>query len=1279
MNSPHTGEPKPEPAQHHGATQHHGADDALTPPSEQMPPSAGQRSRIVPPSPPAPVPEPRAKSTAAAEPASPDEVDRSQLRRAPSSTASAPSSNSQAGSHTHSVADATAGRDASLETSQRLKASSSQAARLGDAHRDSFSRSAVATKERNADLEKRAPADVEKASDSDVVRSTGSMAIATLFSRITGFLRTVALGATLGTPVASAFNTANTLPNLITEIVLGAVLTSLVVPVLVRAEKEDPDKGAAFIRRLFTLSMSLLIVVTVVAVLGARFLTTLSLGADGQVNIIQSGSFAYLLLPQIFFYGIFALFMAVLNTKGIFKPGAWAPVANNIVTLAVLGLYWIVPGSLNPSAPSAVTDPHVLLLGLGTTAGVVVQALIMIRPLRRAGVDLRPLWGLDERLKTFGGMALAIVVYVAISQAGYIITNRIASASDVGAPFIYQQHWLLLQVPYGIVGVTLLTAIMPRLSRNAADGDDKGVVRDLTLATKLTFIALIPIVVFFTGEGRAIAQALFAYGRFDEISAERLGLTLAFSAFTLIPYSLVLLHLRVFYAREEAWTPTFIIGGITITKVVLSYAAPHIASSPSRVVILLGAANGFGFLAGAMIGGFLLRRKLGHVGTKEVAWTTGWALSASLVGLVAAWLADWGLDSVGHTIFAHFGSFGVLVKLAVVGIIFLIGTGITLSFSGLPEVHNLGAALRRIPGMRRFIRPDTSKQIEVGTPTEAEVSTQIVAADAFNASPVPPPMSAGVVRGPRLVPGAPVSGGRFRLIASHGNVPGARFWQAKEQSTGRMVALVFVDTTGTAPLAPISPARAASAAAEVLRRTRLLARLNHPGIAPGIEVSAYRSGCLVVADWVPGSSLKSVVEDGDVDPYAAAYAVSTLSDAVHSAHHEAHTPLGLDNKSRIRIDTNGTAILAFPAVLPQASTDQDLTAISCVLDMLIDDSAPDPIRAVREEAHKSAARAVAMAAAAESGQATADGAAEEKEAPEILSAGELATNLKDVGLAHPSDSVSLAIPVDPAPPAVPEERRGFGSKGYSSRTLVAMGAMVILMVTLLAGLTAYLAGLVSGDSKEAPINTDSLQGTHVTTAPRQLPVIQPLGLAFMLDDDAPARDEWHLAPQLVDDDADTAVPSNGRYLVMLQHPVEVRHIVINSTGKGPQVTVRAVPPTALKDLPLADSPETQQGITLGGVDSFPVLAEATLSSSRTTLDIEAGGPIAGAVIVEFTPAAEATPEATPTTTISTPKEGTRTAEAPKAIEIKDISVVGMTSEDAAKASEAARNDPAPKP
>ena len=98
----------------------------------------------------------------------------------------------------------------------------------------------------------------------------------------------------------------------------------------------------------------------------------------------------------------------------------------------------------------------------------------------KAGINLRPKWGLDARIKQFGGMALAIITYVAISQLGYVVTSRVAAYADAGAPLVYQNAWLMLQVPYGVIGVTLLTAIMPRLSRNAADGDVDAVVRDLT-------------------------------------------------------------------------------------------------------------------------------------------------------------------------------------------------------------------------------------------------------------------------------------------------------------------------------------------------------------------------------------------------------------------------------------------------------------------------------------------------------------------------------------------------------------------------------------------------------------------------------------------------------------------------------------------------------------------------------------------------------------------------------------------------------------------------------
>ena len=155
--------------------------------------------------------------------------------------------------------------------------------------------------------------DATNNSDGAVVRATGSMAIATLISRITGFLRQMLIGATLGDIVGNAFGVANQIPNLVTEIVLGAVLTSLVVPVLIRAEKEDEDRGETFIRELFTLATILLGAVTILAVIGAPLLTRLMAPGDSKVNAIQATSLAYLLLPQILFYGLFALFQAILN------------------------------------------------------------------------------------------------------------------------------------------------------------------------------------------------------------------------------------------------------------------------------------------------------------------------------------------------------------------------------------------------------------------------------------------------------------------------------------------------------------------------------------------------------------------------------------------------------------------------------------------------------------------------------------------------------------------------------------------------------------------------------------------------------------------------------------------------------------------------------------------------------------------------------------------------------------------------------------------------------
>ncbi|MCK7637201.1 murein biosynthesis integral membrane protein MurJ [Corynebacterium sp. P7202] len=1111
----------------------------------------GQRERIIPPSPPAPVPVSR-PVTSTRQPV----VDLSRLTLAPAAV------------------------NSGMDIGRPLVDTRT----VTDRHPDA---DAVSRPER-------------RATDSEVVRSTGSMAVATLISRITGFLRNAAIGATMGTAVGSAFNTANTLPNLITEIVLGAVLTSLVVPVLVRAEKEDPDNGAAFIRRLFTLSVTLLTVVTVISVGTAGLLATLTLGRDGEVNLSQASAFAYLLLPQIFFYGIFSLFMAILNTKGVFKPGAWAPVANNVVVLVVLALYWMLPGGLAPDEQVSLTDPHVLLLGLGTTLGVVIQAMIMVKPLRDAGIDLRPLWGIDDRLKQFGGMAMAIIVYVAISQAGYIVVTRIASASSDSAPLIYQQAWLLLQVPYGIIGVTLLTAIMPRLSRNAADGDDAAVVNDLTLATKLTFVAMIPVIVFFTAFGTQIANALFAYGLFSRDSANILGWTLSFSAFTLLPYALVLLHLRVFYAREQAWTPTFIIAGITGTKVLLSLLAPLVATSPSRVVILLGAANGFGFAAGAVIGAFLLRRKLGSLNGLSILRSSMWALGSSAVGALVALALDTALVHLAAALFDALGSIGFFLRCGVAGVIFLITTGLVLSRSGLPEVRSMGGLLGRVPVLRRFITASARNGEGVDKATPEEISSQIITVEPFNASPVPPPMSAGVVRGPRLVPGAPVSDGRFRLLADHGSVPGARFWQAREIATGREVALVFVDTTGQVPAAPVSPVESAATAREIARRTRLLGRLGATGIARGISVSSYRSGCLVVADWVPGSSLVTVAE-GEVEPRAAALAVSYLADAAAAAHAE-NQPLGLEHRSRIRIDTSGRAILAFPAVLPDATVEEDLDSIGAGLALLVGEDGPGAITELSGEA-----RIAGRSGASDAGQPT---------------AADLAVRLREVGLSDDEESTPRVMVEDERTPK-PASTPGFGSAEYSGRMIAAIAALSVTLVVVIAVAALYLASVFGGGRAESPVNSDSIASApSVARTPDKPGAVTEIPLASAVEwepgEVAPGtEDNPELAPLAIDGDPSTGWRTD-RYLQQFAAPPAAL-----KTGVG--LLVDLAEPARITEVTVtAERPGT--GIRIYGVPDGPLvsfdraveLGETHLSGGRGTVTTEVpstDGPVFTRILV----------------------------------------------------------------
>jgi putative peptidoglycan lipid II flippase len=521
-----------------------------------------------------------------------------------------------------------------------------------------------------------------KRSEPSLGRSSSLMALGSLASRITGFLRQVALFTVLGATVLNdSYTLANTLPNIVYELLIGGALSSMMIPLLVRAQREDPDGGEAYTRKLITLAGAALLVATAAGLLAAPLLTQLYLGgqttstADPQLATML----AYMLLPQIFFYGLGALLGAVLNSRGSFGAFGWAPVLNNVVVLGVVGVYLVVPD-----------DARLLVLGVGTTLGIAAQTLVLVPAARRVGFRYRPQWGWDPRLTKAAGLGAWAVVYVLIGQAGLIVTTRVATGADGGAFAIYTNAWLLLQVPYGVLGVSLLTALMPRLSRAASEGRTGDVASDLGLGGRLASVLLVPISVLLTVFGTPVGIALFGLRAGNLDGATQLGAALAVSAFGLLPFALTMLQARVFYALTAHRTATLVQLCTVAAKIPLMLACPALLA-PEDVVLGLAVANSASFVVGAVLGQLLLRRMLGRVPTGEVLGTAGRALLAGAAGILLA---------AGVVALLGAGPLAGLAPLArawaELGVAVVIGGPVTVLVMRLLRVREVGAVLTRL-------------------------------------------------------------------------------------------------------------------------------------------------------------------------------------------------------------------------------------------------------------------------------------------------------------------------------------------------------------------------------------------------------------------------------------------------------------------------------------------------------------------------------------------------------------------------------------------------------
>ena len=317
---------------------------------------------------------------------------------------------------------------------------------------------------------------------SSLGRASAILGAGTLVSRLTGVVRSIVLVAALGSVgsgAADAFTIANQLPNNIYAIISTGILTGVLVPQIVRAAKHA-DGGGAFVSKLLTLGTVVLVVVTGLATLAAPLLMQLyARFTDEQLALAIA--LAYWCIPQLFFYGLYALVGETLNARRVFGPYTWAPIVNNIVSIAGFVTFIVLFGPERNDVMTWTPD-MITLLGGTATLGIAVQAGVLLLFWRRSGLRFRPdfAWR-GMGLRTMGTLAWWTFWMVVVGQvAGLIQTRVVSAASDVAASAATMAFaWFIFILPYSVIAVSIGTPYFTQLSEHAAAGRDDDVRADL--------------------------------------------------------------------------------------------------------------------------------------------------------------------------------------------------------------------------------------------------------------------------------------------------------------------------------------------------------------------------------------------------------------------------------------------------------------------------------------------------------------------------------------------------------------------------------------------------------------------------------------------------------------------------------------------------------------------------------------------------------------------------------------------------------------------------------
>jgi putative peptidoglycan lipid II flippase len=478
----------------------------------------------------------------------------------------------------------------------------------------------------------------------DLVANSAVMALGTIISRATGLLRDIMMTAALGLGVvADLFTLGNTIPNTVYVLIVGGAVNAVFVPQLVRHMKDDRDGGSAYADRLLTLVGVVLIVITIVSIIFAGPLTRIyATNAYDAQQMDLAVAFARYCLPQVFFYGLFTMLSQVLNARNRFGPPMYAPIANNIISILVFGAFTYVVGAAAVT-DGTLTQAQTAWLGLGSTVAVAAQGLLLIPYTRATGYHWHPRF--DWRgvgLGKAGGLAIWTFGLLAANQLAFIVHSRLATQANVMATeqgtsaagiATYQKAYLIFFLPHSIVTVSLVTALLPGLSRLAHRGDLAAVSRTITDTIRTATSLVVPILAAMFPLAPWLAAFLFGYGAATRGAAMQIGFTVDGMLVGLVPFTIYYVLLRGWYSMEDTKTPFYMSLWLNGINIVLSIGLFMIVPTQWKVPAI-GLSFGLTYWAMMVIGWPVLSRHLGGMATRATWLAIGRMMTAGTAAAI---------------------------------------------------------------------------------------------------------------------------------------------------------------------------------------------------------------------------------------------------------------------------------------------------------------------------------------------------------------------------------------------------------------------------------------------------------------------------------------------------------------------------------------------------------------------------------------------------------------------------------------------------------------------